>query len=327
MDDVPVPVSSGSTRFIDRLRSDMRARGYAYPTERTYLHWVRRFILFHRKRHPEDMGKSEIETFLNHLAVDAGVSPSTQRNALNALMYLFTKFLGRNPEKLSFRYAKPTRRLPTVLTHGEATEIIDHMIGTPRLMVELLYGSGLRLQECLNLRVKDIDFQINTIMVRQGKGDKDRSTLLPDTAKERLQDQVLKVLALHRQDIADGFGEVYMPHALDRKYPTAARTPGWQYLFPSSRLGPDPRSGVIRRHHIHHTALRKHIKTAVSRTDIRKPVKSHTFRHSFATRLLQKGYDIRTIQKLLGHEDVTTTEIYTHVLGRGAQGVISPLDG
>lgn len=200
------------------------------------------------------------------------------------------------------------------------------MSGTPRLMAELLYGSGLRLQECLTLRVKDIDFALNTITVRQGKGDKDRATLLPSSTRERLEAQIEKALALHRLDLADGYGEVYMPHALERKYPSASCSPGWQYLFPSTRIAPDPRSGIFRRHHIHHTALRKHIKAAVAKTDIHKPVKTHTFRHSFATRLLQKGYDIRTIQKLLGHEDVTTTKIYTHVLNRGAMGVISPVD-
>ena len=322
MDDIPVPIPAGSTRLMDQLRSDMRARGYAFSTERTYLHWIKRYILYNQRRHPGEMGKADIEAFLNQLAVHATVSPLTQRTALNALMYLYTKYYGREPESLSFNYAKPTRRLPTVLSHEETRAVLSHMSGTPRLMVELLYGCGLRLQECLSLRVKDIDFALNTITVRQGKGDKDRVTLLPSSAKERLHAQVQQVLALHRQDLADG----YMPHALERKYPSAARSPGWQFLFPSTRVGPDPRSGVIRRHHLHTTALRKHIRAAVAKTDIRKPVKTHTFRHSFATRLLQNGYDIRTIQKLLGHEDVTTTEIYTHVLNRGALGVISPLD-
>ena len=326
MDDVRTPIPVGSTRFMDQVRADMRARGYAFPTERTYLHWIKRFIIFNQRRHPAELGKAEIESFLNHLAVHATVAPSTQRTALNALMYLYTKYYGREPESLSFSYAKPTRRLPTVVTHEEAKDIIGHMSGTPRLMVELLYGSGLRLQECLTLRIKDIDFSLNTITVRQGKGDKDRVTLLPSSVSDRLRVQIQKTLALHQQDLADGHGEVYMPHALERKYPNAARSPIWQFLFPSTRLGPDPRSGIIRRHHLHNTALRKHIKTAVAKTAIHKPVKTHTFRHSFATRLLQKGYDIRTIQKLLGHEDVTTTEIYTHVLNRGAMGVISPID-
>jgi integron integrase len=241
-------------------------------------------------------------------------------------MYLYTKYFGREPPELSFSYARANRRLPTVLTHEEATAIISHLNGTHRLMVELLYGSGLRLHECLVLRIKDIDFALNTITVREGKGDKDRVTLLPASLKDRLQVQVQKALALHQQDLADGYGDVYMPYALERKYPAAARDPGWQYLFPSTRLGTDPRSGVVRRHHLHSTVLRKPIRAALVKSGIRKPVKAHTFRHSFATRLLQNGYDIRTIQKLLGHEDVTTTEIYTHVLGRGAMGVISPVD-
>jgi integron integrase len=326
MDDIPVSVTQGSTRFLDRLRADLRARGYAYPTEKTYLHWVRRFIVYHGKRHPETMGKDEIEVFLNYLAVDCSVSPSTQRTALNALMYLYNKFLGRDPQQLQFQYARVKPRLPTVLTHQEACAVIQHLSGSAKLMVELLYGCGLRLQECLNLRVKDVDFGLNTITVREGKGDKDRTTILPNALKERLRAQIEQVLALHRLDLADGYGEFYLPHALQRKYPAAARSPGWQYLFPSSRVGCDPRSGVMRRHHVHATALRKHIRAAVNKTDIRKPVKAHTFRHSFATCLLQQGYDLRTIQKLLGHEDVTTTEIYTHVLGRGAMGVISPVD-
>jgi integron integrase len=326
MDDIPVNVPTNSTRFLDLLRADLRARGYAYPTEKTYLHWVKRFILYHGKRHPETMGKDEIELFLNYLAVERNVSPSTQRTALNALMYLYSKFLGRDPQQLQFQYARVKPRLPAVLTHQEVCTVVQHMLGTPKLMVELLYGCGLRLQECLNLRIKDVDFGLNTITVREGKGDKDRATMLPNSLKGRLQTQIDKVLALHRQDIEDGYGEVYLPHALQRKHPAAARGPGWQYLFPSTRVGPDPRSGVIRRHHVHASSLRKHIRVAVAQTDIRKPVKSHTFRHSFATRLLQQGYDLRTIQKLLGHEDVTTTEIYTHVLGRGAMGVISPVD-
>jgi integron integrase len=327
MDDIPVPIPVGERRFIDDIRADMRARGYAYSTERTYLHWIKRYVVFNQRRHPKDMGKADIEAFLNYLAVEATVSPSTQRTALNALMYLYTKFYGHDPESLSFSFARPTRRLPTVLTHEEAKEVLSHMSGTPLLMTELLYGSGLRLHECITLRIKDIDFALNTITVRQGKGDKDRATLLPASTRERLEIQIEKVLALHKQDLIDGNDEVYMPHALERKYPSASRNPGWQYLFPSTRLGPDPRSGVLRRHHIHHTALRRHIKISVAKTRIHKPVKTHTFRHSFATRLLQKGYDIRTIQKLLGHEDVTTTEIYTHVLNRGAMGVISPVDG
>jgi integron integrase len=326
MDDIPPLIPAGSNKIMDTLRSDLRARGYALSTERTYLHWIKRYIFFHHYRHPQEMGKLEIESYLSHLAVQSNVSPATQRIALNALMYLYTKYFGRAPEELAFKYAKPTRRLPTVLSNDEIQQVLACMMGTPKLMIELLYGSGLRLHECITMRIKDIDFSLHTITVRQGKGDKDRTTLLPQLLVELLGLQIDKVLALHQQDLADGFGEVYMPNALERKYPSAASSPGWQYLFPSSRISADPRSGKLRRHHVHHTTVRKYLASAVSKTNLHKPVKTHTFRHSFATRLLQNGYDIRTIQKLLGHADVTTTEIYTHVLNRGAMGVISPLD-
>lgn len=327
MDDIPVPVPAMPQKFVDVLRDDLRARGYAYATEKTYLHWIKRYIFFHHYKHPETMGKIQIEEFLNNLAVHRHVSPNTQRIALNALMYLYRKYLGREPEELDFRYAKASRRLPSVLTHHEVSQVLANLNGTPKLMVSLLYGSGLRLQECLCLRVKDIDFELHTLTVRQGKGDKDRTTLLPSTLEEPLHHQIKKVLAIHQQDLLDGYGEVYLPHALARKYPSAPREPGWQFLFPSTRIGIDPRSKIKRRHHLHHSALHRHIKSAVSKTNIQKPVRSHTFRHSFATRLLQNGYDLRTIQKLLGHSDVKTTEIYTHVLNRGAMGVISPVDG
>jgi len=230
-------------------------------------------------------------------------------------------------EPLDFEKAKQKRRLPVVLTHEEVLRILEHMQGTHRLMVELLYGSGLRLNELLSLRVKDLDFGMLTITVRSGKGDKDRTTLLPQSLVEKLQLQVQSVANLHQRDLADGYGEVYLPHALDRKYPSAARELGWQYLFPATGIGRDPRSGTLRRHHLHHTTLRKTVSQARKQAGIFKPVRCHTFRHSFATRLLQQGYDLRTIQKLLGHSDVKTTEIYTHVLGRGAMGVISPVDG
>jgi integron integrase len=326
MDDIPPLIDTKSPKLMDILRADLRARGYALTTERTYLHWIRRFIYFQGYRNPDSMGKAEIEAFLNDLAVRKHVAPATQRIALNALMYLYLKYYGRVPEELTFKFAKATRRLPSVLTHVEVQRVLSHMSGTPKLMIELLYGSGLRLQECLNLRVKDLDFNMHTLTVRQGKGDKDRVTLLPQSLTQALQQQIAKVLAIHQQDMLDGFGEVYMPHALAKKSPAAARSPGWQYLFPSARIAADPRSAVLRRHHLHQTALRKHLARAVAKTKLHKPVKTHTFRHSFATRLLQNGYDIRTIQKLLGHSDVTTTEIYTHVLNRGAMGVISPMD-
>ncbi len=327
MDDIPSPLPSHPTRFLDQVRLGMRSAGYALSTERTYLHWMMRFIRFHNRQHPQKMGKPEVEAFLAHLAVVGQVSPSTQRTALNALVYLYIKHLERPPEDYEFQLAKTTRRLPTVLNHDEVQAVLCHLKGTPKLMIELMYGSGLRLQECVTLRVKDLDFTLQTITVRQSKGDKDRVTLMPQRVKNALHTQVSKTRAMHIQDLADGFGEVYLPHALARKDSGAAKQFGWQYLFPSSRISKDPRSGKLRRHHSHATLLRKHLKSAVAKTSICKPVRTHTFRHSFATRLLEKGYDIRTIQQLLGHNDVRTTEIYTHVLGRGALGVISPVDG
>jgi integron integrase len=230
-------------------------------------------------------------------------------------------------EPLAFEKARQVRRLPVVLSHNEVNQVLNHLNGIYRLMVELLYGAGLRLSELLSLRVKDLDFELFTITVRSGKGDKDRTTLLPMRLKEALLEQIHYVEKLHCRDLEDGYGEVYLPHALSRKNPSAARELGWQFLFPSTRIGKDPRSGVLRRHHLHNTMLRKHIGRARKQAQIHKPVRCHTFRHSFATRLLQNGYDLRTIQKLLGHSDVKTTEIYTHVLNRGAMGVVSPLDG
>lgn len=326
MDDIRPAIPSGSQKFIHSIRRDMRDKGYAYQTEKTYVHWIKRYILFHNRQHPARMGALHINRFLSSLGHDRHCSPATQRIALNALVYLYRKYLGVDLEPLDFERSRQRRRLPVVLTHGEVKRILSHMNGKHRLMVEMLYGCGLRLNELLSLRVKDLDFELSTITVRSGKGDKDRITLLPDSLKERLQAQVEGTARLHEQDLRDGFGEVYMPNALARKYPSAARELGWQFLFPSTSIGRDPRSGVLRRHHLHNTTLRKSIGRARRDAGITKQVKCHTFRHSFATRLLQQGYDLRTIQKLLGHSDVRTTEIYTHVLGRGAMGVISPID-
>ncbi|MEM6580533.1 MAG: integron integrase [Pseudomonadota bacterium] len=326
MDDIRQLIPEASTRFIHLFRKDMRDRGYAYKTEQTYVHWVKRYIRFHSKRHPRELGAEHISQFLSYLANRKNCSPATQRIALNALIYLYRKFLQIELEPLAFEHARLKRRLPVVLTHAEVTSLLDHMQGKHRLMVELLYGSGLRLNELLSLRVKDLDFELSTITVRSGKGDKDRITLLPQSLQKALLEQVAYVKKLHQRDLEDGFGEVYMPYALARKFPSAARELGWQFLFPATSIGRDPRSNVLRRHHLHDTTLRKHVSRARKQAGITKPVRCHTFRHSFATHLLQKGYDIRTIQKLLGHSDVRTTEIYTHVLGRGAMGVISPVD-
>ena len=325
-DDIRPSLPARPARLLDQIRRHMRNGGYAWKTEKTYIHWIRRFIIFHKKQHPRALGAQHVEQYLSHLANERQCSPATQRIALNALIYLYVKFMGVKLEGLSFANAHQKRRLPVVLSHSEVTQILDQLSGRPRLMVELLYGSGLRLNELLSLRVKDLDFDLNTITVRSGKGDKDRITLLPQSLIEKLRAQIVFVESLHGQDIADGYGEVYMPYALARKYPRAARETAWQFLFPATRIGADPRSGVLRRHHLHDTSLRRVVGKARQAAGIHKPVRCHTFRHSFATRLLQQGYDLRTIQKLLGHSDVKTTEIYTHVLSRGAMGVQSPLD-
>lgn len=324
--DIRPPVSAQPARLLDQLRRHMRDGGYAWKTEKTYIHWIVRYIRFHGKQHPAALSARHVEQYLSHLANERQCAPATQRIALNALIYLYVRFLGVSLDSLDFSKARPKRHLPVVLTHAEVRRIFDQMASKYRLMAELLYGSGLRLNELLSLRVKDLDFGLNTLTVRSGKGDKDRVTLLPASLEATLRSQVTRVEKLHRRDLEDGFGEVYLPYALASKYPNAAREIGWQFLFPSSRIGVDPRSGVERRHHQHETCLRKAISKARKQASIHKPVRCHTFRHSFATRLLQQGYDLRTIQKLLGHSDVKTTEIYTHVLGRGAMGVISPLD-
>lgn len=326
MGDIRPDIPTGSNRFMHQVRKDLRDRGYSYQTERTYTHWIKRFILFHKKQHPGNLGAEHINQYLSYLGVKRHCSPNTQRIALNALVYLYRKFLDAELEPLLFERAKQKRRLPVVLSHREVKHVLENMSGLHRLIVELLYGAGLRLNELLSLRVKDLDFEMCTITVRSGKGDKDRATLLPERLKDRLLEQIQCVEKTHRRDIEDGYGDVYLPHALARKYPRAKRELGWQFLFPSTKIGKDPRSGVMRRHHLHETVLRKHIGKARRLANIHKPVHCHTFRHSFATRLLQNGYDLRTIQKLLGHSDVKTTEIYTHVLNRGAMGVVSPLD-
>ena len=327
MDDVRPAIPAGSKRFVHQVRQDMRNKGYAYQTEKTYLHWIKRFIAFHKMQHPNRMGEQHINQFLSHLGGRRDCSPATQRIALNALVYLYRKFLQIELEPLDFESARQRRRLPVVLSHDEVQRILAELPEKHWLMVSLLYGSGLRQNELLNLRVKDVDFEMNTLTVRQGKGDKDRSTLLPQTLRPHLEKQIAFVAKLHKRDVEDGYGDVYMPNALARKYPSAPKELGWQFLFPSTTIGACPRTGVLRRHHLHHTALRKQVSRARRNAQITKPVRCHTFRHSFATRLLQQGYDIRTIQKLLGHSDVSTTEIYTHVLGRGAMGVVSPMDG
>lgn len=326
MDDIPIAIRLVRRRFVDELRRSIRRRNLAYTTEKTYVHWIKVFIRFNRMRHPDTLGARHVDAFLSWMANERHASPGTQAIALNALVFLFEKHLERELGDLDFSRAKPRHRVPQVLTHAEALDIIGGMRGVTRLMIQIMYGSGLRQAECCSLRIKDVDFGMRELIVRGGKGRKDRRTVLPQSLETPLHIQIDAVRELHAADIGEGFGEVYLPHRLANKYPHAARETAWQFLFPSASIGADPRTGHMRRHHIHPSTVRRALKKAVRASGIPKPVTCHTFRHSFATRLLEKGYDLRTIQELLGHSNISTTEIYTHVLNKGGRGVISPID-
>jgi len=315
-------------RLLDQVRQALRLKHYSLRTEQAYLSWIRRFILFHDKRHPLTMSTPEITTFLSYLATEQKVSASTQNQALNALLFLYRDVLVKDlPEPIDAIRARRPLRLPTVLTKDETRALIRHLDGRYQLMAKLLYGSGLRLMECLRLRVKDLDFAERQIVVRDGKGGSDRVTMLPEALLEPLRDQLLRVQAAHQVDLSRGRGAVMLPGALDRKYTAASREWIWQFVFPSDRLSTDPRSGAIRRHHLDPGGLQRAVARAARQARIAKHVSCHTLRHSFATHLLEGGYDIRTVQELLGHKDVKTTMIYTHVLNRGGLAVRSPLDG
>ncbi|MGH8225402.1 MAG: integron integrase [Gammaproteobacteria bacterium] len=314
-------------KLLDRMRQKIRFKHYSIRTEQAYVDWARRYILFHGKRHPKDMGAAEIEAFLTHLAVIRKVSASTQNQARSALLFLYKEVLGiKLPWLDGVVTAKKGKRLPVVLTQHEARALLGELSGANWLVASLLYGSGLRLLEALRLRVKDIEFERREIVVREGKGNKDRVTVLPENVMVPLQAHLDRVKVLHDKDLAEGYGEVYLPDALARKYPRAGTAWGWQYVFPSPVRSTDPRSGAVRRHHIQPESVQRMVKTAAARANIAKPATPHTLRHSFATHLLQGGYDIRTVQELLGHANVNTTMIYTHVLNRGGRGVRSPLD-
>jgi integron integrase len=313
-------------KLLDQLQDTLRTMHYSYRTEQTYLDWVRRFILFHKKRHPKDMGAPEIQAFLTHLVEDRNVAASTQNQALSAILFLYREVLHQEIDSTFVPTARRPERLPTVLTRDETLRIIDNLDETHKLMAQLLYGSGLRLMECVRLRVKDIDFDFKTITVRDGKGEKDRVTPLPDSVIPDLKRQIERVRLRHQEDLAAGFGAVYLPYALETKYPGAAKELIWQYIFPAHKRSLDPRSKEERRHHLDPSALQRAVKAVARQTGIKKRVTCHTLRHSFATHLLQSGYDIRTVQELLGHKDVRTTMIYTHVLQRGGLAVKSPLD-
>ncbi|GAB4522310.1 MAG: integron integrase [Anaerolineales bacterium] len=314
-------------KLLDQVSDAIRLKHYSYRTEQAYKDWIKRYILYHHKRHPKDMGAPEIQDFITHLAVEKNVAASTQNQALSAILFLYRHVLQMEMDIPSdIIRAEKSKTLPTVLTHAEALTVINHMSGVTQLMAKILYGSGLRLMECLRLRVKDIDFGNRQIIVRDGKGENDRFTILPDSLIPHLQRQIQTVQRIHQTDLADGFGEVYLPYALARKYPNASRELIWQYLFPASALSVDPISKKTMRHHADPSLLQKAIRAAAKTAGIQKHVTAHTFRHSFATHLLQAGYDIRTVQELLGHKDVKTTMIYTHVLQRGGLAVKSPLD-
>ena len=314
-------------KLLDQVRRKIRIKNYSIRTEKAYVSWVKRFIFYHDKKHPKDMGKPEIEGFLSHLALDKNVSASTQNQAFNAILFLYRNVLEIDVMKEvdAFRAKTPQRR-PTVLTVEETFGVIDSLSGVFQLMAKILYGSGLRGIECVRLRVKDVDFGLNEIMIRDGKGQKDRVTLLPEDVREPLEAHLRFVKLQHTKDLADGFGSVYLPKALARKYKNADKEWGWQYVFPSKSISVDPRSGIKRRHHIHLSSLNRAIRAAAKVARMVKPISSHTFRHSFATHLLSDGYDIRTVQELLGHRHVNTTMIYTHVLNKGGYAVRSPLD-
>jgi integron integrase len=321
-------VVPGKPRLLDAVREAIRLRHYSCRTERTYVGWIRRYILFHGKRHPAEMGPDDVTRFLSSLAVEGRVAASTQNQALAALLFLYGSVLGIDLPGLHdvVRASRP-QRLPVVLSRAEVRAVLTALRGVPRLMGVLLYGSGLRLLECCRLRVKDVDFAANQIIVRGGKGDRDRVTLLPAVVVPALQRQIAWVRALHERDVRGGAGWVELPHALGRKCPNAGRELAWQWVFPASRTYREPENGQRRRHHLHETVVQRAVYAAVRQAGLTKRASCHTFRHSFATHLLEDGYDIRTVQELLGHRDVRTTMIYTHVLNRGPAGVRSPLEG
>jgi integron integrase len=314
-------------KLLDQVSDIARFRHLSLRTEETYRNWIKRYILFHRKRHPRELDAEAVRAFLTDLAVNQHVSASTQNQAFNALLFLYKQVLkGDFPDITGVERARHSRRLPVVFTKEESAAVLAQMKGARHLIAALLYGSGLRIMEAVRLRVKDVDFSRDEITVRAGKGERDRATMLPQALKHRLRIQINAVQRLHKEDLRLGCGAVHLPYALERKYPSAANDFVWQYVFPAKKLSADPRSGRIQRHHVSEQLVQRAVKSALIAAGIRKNGTCHSFRHSFATHLLEDGYDIRTVQELLGHKDVRTTMIYTHVLNRGGRGVRSPLD-
>jgi len=327
MQSAPVNLPTQAPRLLDQVRGKIRLKHYSIRTEQAYTDWIKRFILHFGKRHPRDMGAVEVEQFLTHLAVVGRVSASTQNQAKCALLFLYRDVLAVElPWLDNVEQAKTPKRLPVVLNRDEIQAILSRLDGTPWLIASLLYGTGMRIMECLRLRVQDIDFKRREILIRDGKGFKDRVTMLPVTLSATLQAHLARVRALHETDLAQGFGSVYLPFALERKYPNAAKEWLWQYVFPAAKISTDPRTQKVRRHHVLEQSVQRAVKQAARDAGLTKAATPHTFRHSFATHLLEGGYDIRTVQELLGHADVSTTMIYTHVLNKGGKGVSSPLD-
>ncbi len=323
----PAPDPDWDVRLVAKVRDCIRRKHYSIRTEQAYCDWIRRFIGFHGKRYPAELAASEVEAFLTSLAVDHNVAAATQNQAKSALLFLYREILGFELPWLDhIQQAKTPVRLPVVLTQREVARVLGRLSGIHALLGRLLYGSGMRIMEGVRLRVKDVEFDRREILVRDGKGAKDRVTMLPRGLSVPLIEHLQHVREIHGSDLRSGYGHVYLPHALARKYPLAATDWGWQYVFPADRISADPRTGAIRRHHLSDQAFQRAMRQAVRDAGIVKPATPHTLRHSFATHLLEAGYDIRTVQELLGHSDVSTTMIYTHVLNRGGRGVISPLD-
>ena len=314
-----------SSPFLEAIRRDIRLRGYSIRTEKAYLYWIKRYILFHRKRHPSELGALEVKCFLSWLTTNGNVAVNTQKVALNALVFLYHKYLHVELGDLGFTLASKQRRLPTVLSKKEVSKVLLHLKGTAKLIIQILYGSGLRINECLRLRIQDINLDDFSLLIRDGKGNKDRQTLLSRSSAEQLTHYIDKAIALQQADNRNGLGPS-LPFSLAKKYPNAYRQTAWMFVFPSQGICQHPLTGVTCRHHRHDSTVRKKLQRAVKLANINKRVTCHTFRHSFATHLLEKGRDIRTVQELLGHNDLNTTQIYTHVLGQHYAGTSSPMD-